>query len=296
MRSRLDFLRRYEPGQVRVCGRFRTLSAGRRSPVVLGARLHLPEARPQGARRAVGPDPRDHPRPTTKEADAESQHQLLARVVPVLRRRGEVDDADALRRGVLAEQRTPSPTRRPACAAAVTTRTDLGFPVHELRVRGDPGCSARQGLRRRRPGLALRGPAGPARLDARVVLQVTRWRPSGPGATRTGGAVALRAAVRVAARRRHRQRLRGRLRSRPRMLFASRDGQASSSSALAPACNATPGTETAPARGCGSPGSGSRGRGGQAATAGPGRGQPAVRRPDRPAAHADVLAPSTRST
>ena len=46
------------------------------------------------------------------------QHQLLARVVPVLRRRGEVDDADALRRRVLAEQaRATDPPARP-CAAA----------------------------------------------------------------------------------------------------------------------------------------------------------------------------------
>ena len=73
----------------------------------------------------------------------------------------------------------------------VTTRTDLGFPVHELRVRGTDGARralpARRGLRRpRRPGARRYVVRLARRLDARVVLPVYplapqwTWRDSHP--------------------------------------------------------------------------------------------------------------------
>jgi acetyl esterase/lipase len=122
------------------------------------------------------------------------QHQFLARVVPVLRRRGEVDDADALRRRVLAEQAraVTDPPARTVRGCEVTTRTDLGFPVHELRVRGtDPGRAV---LYLHGGGYVAHADPGhwryvvrlARRLDARVVLPVYplapqwTWRDSHP--------------------------------------------------------------------------------------------------------------------
>ena len=122
------------------------------------------------------------------------QHQFLARVVPVLHRRGEVDDADALRRRVLAEQARAAtdPPARTVRGCEVTTRTDLGFPVHELQVRGTD--SGRAVLYLHGGGYVAHADPGhwryvvrlARRLDARVVLPVYplapqwTWRDSHP--------------------------------------------------------------------------------------------------------------------
>ena len=122
------------------------------------------------------------------------QHQLLARVMPVVRRRGEVGDADVLRRRVLAEQARAAtdPPARTVRGCEVTTRADLGFPVHELRVRGtDPGRAV---LYLHGGGYVAHADPGhwryvvrlARRLDARVVLPAYplapqwTWRDSHP--------------------------------------------------------------------------------------------------------------------
>ncbi|MGN6575816.1 MAG: hypothetical protein ACTHKG_09015, partial [Nocardioides sp.] len=68
-------------------------------------------------------------------------HRLLVRVIPVVRRSGEVDDAAKVRREVLERQARAdsSPPRRRLRGCTVTERDGLGFPVHEVRPEGrDP--------------------------------------------------------------------------------------------------------------------------------------------------------------
>ncbi len=65
-------------------------------------------------------------------------HRLLARVIPVVRRSGEVDDPAKVRREVLDRQAradTSAPTR-PLRGCVVTEIGGLGFPVHEVRPEG----------------------------------------------------------------------------------------------------------------------------------------------------------------
>ncbi|MEO5708643.1 MAG: alpha/beta hydrolase [Nocardioidaceae bacterium] len=66
------------------------------------------------------------------------QHQLLTRVIPVLRRRSEVRDPEQVRRDVLAGQQAydPSPPRRVARAFDVTRTDSDGLPLFELRPQG----------------------------------------------------------------------------------------------------------------------------------------------------------------
>ncbi len=66
------------------------------------------------------------------------QHQLLTRVIPVIRRRSEVHDPEQVRRDVLARQAQadPSPPRRVARAFAVRRTERSGLPVFELAPRG----------------------------------------------------------------------------------------------------------------------------------------------------------------
>ncbi|MGA9749401.1 MAG: alpha/beta hydrolase [Nocardioides sp.] len=60
-------------------------------------------------------------------------HQVLTRVIPVLRGSGEVVDAEELRRDVLARQGDPSsPPRWGLRGCTVTARTDQPFPVWDL--------------------------------------------------------------------------------------------------------------------------------------------------------------------
>lgn len=66
------------------------------------------------------------------------QHQLLTRVIPVIRRRSEVHDPEQVRRDVLAGQAgaDPVPPRRIARALDVTHGESDGLPLFELRPRG----------------------------------------------------------------------------------------------------------------------------------------------------------------
>jgi monoterpene epsilon-lactone hydrolase len=66
------------------------------------------------------------------------QHQLLTRVIPVLRRSSEVHDAEQVRRDVLARQARadPSPPRAVARRYEVARHDVHGMTVLELRVRG----------------------------------------------------------------------------------------------------------------------------------------------------------------
>lgn len=70
------------------------------------------------------------------------RHQLVARVVPAVRRTGRGGtDPETLRRSLLDEQRAArtGPPPRMARGFVVSTATDLDFPVHELRPTGtDP--------------------------------------------------------------------------------------------------------------------------------------------------------------
>jgi monoterpene epsilon-lactone hydrolase len=65
-------------------------------------------------------------------------HRLLVRVIPVVRRSGEVDDPAKVRREVLERQARAdsSPPRRRLRGCVVTERGGLGFPVHEIRPEG----------------------------------------------------------------------------------------------------------------------------------------------------------------
>ena len=66
------------------------------------------------------------------------QHQLLARVIPVIRRRSEVHDPEQVRRDVLAAQARadPSPPRSVARRFDVVESEAAGLRVHELQPRG----------------------------------------------------------------------------------------------------------------------------------------------------------------
>ena len=66
------------------------------------------------------------------------QHQLLTRVIPVIRRRSEVHDPEQVRRDVLARQARadPSPPRRVARAFDVRRTDRSGLPVFELAPTG----------------------------------------------------------------------------------------------------------------------------------------------------------------
>jgi acetyl esterase/lipase len=66
------------------------------------------------------------------------QHQLLTRVIPVVRRRSEVHDPEQVRRDVLAAQADadPSPPRAVARRFEIREVGAAGLPVHELRVPG----------------------------------------------------------------------------------------------------------------------------------------------------------------
>lgn len=69
------------------------------------------------------------------------RHQVLARVVPAVRRTGGVSEPEALRRSLLEQQRAArtDPPARVVRRFEVRTATELGFPVHELRRKGtDP--------------------------------------------------------------------------------------------------------------------------------------------------------------
>ena len=69
------------------------------------------------------------------------QHQLLTRVIPVIRRRSEVHDPAQVRRDVLARQARadPSPPRRVARGFDVRRTERSGLPVFDLAPRGaDP--------------------------------------------------------------------------------------------------------------------------------------------------------------
>lgn len=65
-------------------------------------------------------------------------HQLLARVIPVVRRAAEVTDAEQVRRDVLAGQarHDPAPSARMVRGCTVTEHDELGFRVFDLRVAG----------------------------------------------------------------------------------------------------------------------------------------------------------------
>lgn len=66
------------------------------------------------------------------------QHQLLTRVLPVIRGSSEVTDPERVRRDILAAQAKadPSPPRRGLAGLVVERRTAHGLPVFELRPRG----------------------------------------------------------------------------------------------------------------------------------------------------------------
>ena len=66
------------------------------------------------------------------------QHQLLTRVIPVIRRRSELHDPEQVRRDVLARQAAadPSPPRRVTRAFDVRRTERSGLPVFELAPRG----------------------------------------------------------------------------------------------------------------------------------------------------------------
>lgn len=66
------------------------------------------------------------------------QHQLLTRVIPVLRRRSEVHAPDLVRRSVLDAQAAadPSPSRRVSRAVDVRRDEAFGLPVFEVSARG----------------------------------------------------------------------------------------------------------------------------------------------------------------
>ncbi len=66
------------------------------------------------------------------------QHQLLTRVIPVLRRRREVHAPDLVRRSVLAAQAAADPSPPRAVARAVDVRRDeaFGLPVFGVSARG----------------------------------------------------------------------------------------------------------------------------------------------------------------
>ena len=66
------------------------------------------------------------------------QHQLLTRVIPVLRRRSEVHAPDLVRRSVLDAQAAADPSPPRGVARAVDVRRDeaFGLPVFEVSARG----------------------------------------------------------------------------------------------------------------------------------------------------------------
>ena len=66
------------------------------------------------------------------------QHQVITRLIPVLRRRSEVTDPERVRRDVLARQRRadPSPPRRIARAFEIHKTETAGLPLFELRAPG----------------------------------------------------------------------------------------------------------------------------------------------------------------
>ena len=215
------------------------------------------------------------------------QHQFLARVVPVLRRRGEVDDADALRRRVLAEQARAAtdPPARTVRGCEVTTRTDLGFPVHELRVRGtDRGapcstCTAGATSPTPTRGTGATWSGWPGGSTRGWCSRSTRWRRSGPGATRTRRCCrsssswpsSRRAAWCSPATPRAAASLSpSRSSSPPGRGHSRRTSSSSAPGSTSPTRRPARPRPTPATRGCGSPGSGSRGRGGQAATTRPG--------------------------
>jgi monoterpene epsilon-lactone hydrolase len=65
-------------------------------------------------------------------------HRVLAHVIPVVRRSGEVEDADALRRDILARQADveTAPSSLLVRGCDVTTLQGTDFPVFDLRARG----------------------------------------------------------------------------------------------------------------------------------------------------------------
>ncbi len=67
-------------------------------------------------------------------------HEILTRVIPVVRRSGEVGDPARLRRDVLARQGRahPGPPRRGLRGCTVSERPGHPFPVHELVPPGPP--------------------------------------------------------------------------------------------------------------------------------------------------------------
>jgi acetyl esterase/lipase len=67
-------------------------------------------------------------------------HRLLVRLIPVVRRSGEVDDPAKVRREVLGRQAraTSTPPRRLAGCVVSERDDDTGFPVHEVRPAGGP--------------------------------------------------------------------------------------------------------------------------------------------------------------
>lgn len=68
------------------------------------------------------------------------QHQVLTRVIPIVRRRSEVHDPEQVRRDVLAAQQQAdgTPPRRIAARFAVHRRNGPGLPLFELCAPGDP--------------------------------------------------------------------------------------------------------------------------------------------------------------
>ena len=111
------------------------------------------------------------------------QHQLLTRVIPVLRRRSEVHDPEQVRRDVLAAQAKadPSPPRRVAKAFDVRQTEACGLPLYELRPAGaDPvrtvlylhGGGFVSGLDRFH--WQVRRPAGPRSRGTRRAAGATR--------------------------------------------------------------------------------------------------------------------------
>lgn len=122
------------------------------------------------------------------------QHQFLARVIPLVRRRSEVTDPELVRRERLAAQAKAHthPPRRLLHDFDVATLDGFGFPVHDLRVAGTE--PARSVLYLHGGGYVAHADRAhwryvatvARRLDARIVFPVYRlapeftWRDSHP--------------------------------------------------------------------------------------------------------------------
>jgi acetyl esterase/lipase len=117
------------------------------------------------------------------------RHRLLARIIPVVRRAGEVTDPDQVRHDILAAQdrADESPPARVVRGMRVTELEGFGFPVYDVRAAAAAGATSGDRSRRDadRTVVYLHGGALVAGLDRR------HWRYAVRLARATGARVVL---------------------------------------------------------------------------------------------------------